>query len=119
MDECLEGTLRLTRSDWTGPVNIGSDEMVTIYQLADMAMEIASKKLIKKHIKGPLGVRGRNSDSNLVYKKLGWRPTQPLREGMEKTYTWIEEQVRNSMSDDRYRRPEVGRRKSEAGSVAD
>jgi len=58
IDECLEGTLRLTRSDWTGPVNIGSDEMVTINQLADMAMEVAGKKLRKKHIEGPLGVRG-------------------------------------------------------------
>jgi len=96
VDECLEGTSRLTRSDWTGPVNIGSDEMVTINQLADMAMEIAGKKLIKNHIPGPLGVRGRNSDNRLIEKKLGWRPTKPLRDGMEKTYQWIEEQVRRS-----------------------
>ena len=74
VDECLEGTTRLTRSDWTGPVNIGSDEMVTINQLADMAMDIAGKKLTKKHIEGPLGVRGRNSDNRLIEKKLGWRP---------------------------------------------
>jgi nucleoside-diphosphate-sugar epimerase len=94
VDECLEGTLRLTRSDWTGPVNIGSDEMVTINQLADMAAEIAGKKLTKRHIDGPLGVRGRNSDNRLIEKKLGWRPTSPLRAGMEKTYTWIEEQVK-------------------------
>jgi nucleoside-diphosphate-sugar epimerase len=93
VDECLEGTIRLTRSDWTGPVNIGSDEMVTINQLADMAMDIAGKKLTKKHIEGPLGVRGRNSDNRLIEKKLGWRPSQPLRTGMEKTYAWIEEQV--------------------------
>ena len=93
IDECLEGTLRFTRSDWTGPVNIGSDEMVTINQLADMAMEIAGKKLTKKHIEGPLGVRGRNSDNNLIYEKLGWRPSRPLKEGMEKTYAWIEKQV--------------------------
>ena len=72
IDECLEGTLRFTRSDWTGPVNIGSDEMVTIDQLADMAMEIAGKKLTKKHIEGPLGVRGRNSDNRLIEEKLGW-----------------------------------------------
>jgi GDP-D-mannose 3',5'-epimerase len=96
IDECLEGTLRLTRSDWTGPVNIGSDEMVTINQLADMAMEVAGKKLTKRHIKGPLGVRGRNSDNRLIYEKLGWRPTKPLKEGMEKTYLWIEEQVRKT-----------------------
>ena len=97
IDECLEGTLRLTRSDWTGPVNIGSDEMVTINQLADMAMEVAGKKLTKKHIEGPLGVRGRNSDNLLIEKRLGWRPTQPLIKGMEMTYLWIEEQVKNSL----------------------
>jgi len=93
IDECLEGTLRLMRSDWTGPVNIGSDEMVAIDQLAYMAMEIAGKQLTKKHIPGPLGVRGRNSDNILIYEKLGWKPTQPLSEGIANTYHWIEEQV--------------------------
>ncbi|HYA42219.1 MAG TPA: NAD-dependent epimerase/dehydratase family protein [Syntrophobacteraceae bacterium] len=93
IDECIEGTLRLTRSDWTGPVNIGSDEMVTIDRLAEMAMEIAGKKLVKVHIPGPLGVRGRNSDNRLIYQKLGWRPSQPLMDGMMKTYKWIEGQV--------------------------
>jgi nucleoside-diphosphate-sugar epimerase len=68
--------------------------MVTINQLADMAAEIAGKRLTKRHIDGPLGVRGRNSDNWLIEKKLGWRPTSPLRAGMEKTYTWIEEQVK-------------------------
>jgi len=98
IDECLEGTLRLTRSDWTGPVNIGSDEMVSIDQLADMAMEIAGKKLTKKHISGPLGVRGRNSDNRLIKEKLGWRPTKPLIDGMRKTYAWIEAQVKKRKS---------------------
>ncbi len=93
VDECLEGTLRFTRSDWTGPVNIGSDEMVTINQLADMAMEIAGKKLPMNHIPGPLGVRGRNSDNRLIFEKLGWKPSKPLRDGLEKTYAWIEKQV--------------------------
>lgn len=93
IDECLEGTLRLMRSDWSGPVNIGSDEMVTINELADMAMKIAGKKLTKIHIKGPLGVRGRNSDNRLIEEKLGWRPNYPLNDGMGKTYQWIEEQV--------------------------
>jgi nucleoside-diphosphate-sugar epimerase len=93
IDECLDGVLRLTRSDWSGPVNIGSDEMVTIDQLADMATEIAGKKLAKKHIDGPLGVRGRNSDNRLIEEKLGWRPSRPLREGLEKTYRWIAAQV--------------------------
>jgi len=94
IDECLEGTLRLLRSDWIGPVNIGSEEMVTINQLAGMIMEIAGKKLRLKHIPGPQGVRGRKSDNRLIYEKLGWKPEKPLREGLEKTYRWIEDQVR-------------------------
>ena len=96
VDECLEGTIRLTRSDWTGPVNIGSDEMVSINQLAAMIMDIAGKKQSIKHIEGPQGVRGRNSDNKLIEKKLGWRPAKPLRDGLEKTYQWIEEQVKNT-----------------------
>ena len=95
IDECLEGTLRLMRSNWTGPVNIGSDEMVTINQLADLIFTISGKKLSKKHIPGPLGVRGRNSDNRLIFEKLGWRPSRPLMDGLEKTYAWIEEQVKN------------------------
>jgi len=91
--ECIEGTLSLMRSDWTGPVNIGSEEMVTIDQLADMIMGIAEKKLIKKHVPGPLGVRGRNSDNRLIERKLGWRPSQPLEHGLRKTYAWIKAQV--------------------------
>ncbi|MBN1183764.1 MAG: NAD-dependent epimerase/dehydratase family protein [Bacteroidales bacterium] len=94
IDECLEGTCRLTRSDWTGPVNIGSDEMVTINQLAEIAMNIAGKKLKIKHIPGPLGVRGRNSDNNLIEEELGWKPRNPLLDGMKKTYEWIVEQVK-------------------------
>ena len=96
IDECLEGTIRLMRSNWTGPVNIGSDEMVTIDKLAEMIMQIAGKRLSIKHIPGPLGVRGRNSDNRLIEKKLNWRPTQPLIEGLKKTYQWINEQVKLS-----------------------
>ena len=96
IDECIEGTLRLMRSDWTGPVNIGSEEMVTIDQLANMIMDIAGKKLKIKHVPGPQGVRGRKSDNRLIYNKLGWKPTQPLRVGLEKTYRWIEEQVKRN-----------------------
>ena len=93
IDECIEATLRLTRSDWTGPVNIGSDEMVTINELAEMAMSVAGKKLSIKHIPGPLGVRGRNSDNTLYEEKLGWRVSDPLIAGIEKTYPWIAEQA--------------------------
>jgi nucleoside-diphosphate-sugar epimerase len=93
IEECLEGTLRLTRSEHEGPFNVGSDEMVTINQLAAMVMEIAGKKLDIEHIPGPLGVRGRNSDNKLIESKLGWAPSQSLMVGLEKTYAWIEEQV--------------------------
>jgi GDP-D-mannose 3', 5'-epimerase len=93
IDECLEGTLRLMRSDWTGPVNIGSDEMVTIDQLAEMVLEVAAKNCNIKHILGPLGVRGRNSDNNMIEKKLGWRASWPLKKGLKKTYGWITEQI--------------------------
>jgi nucleoside-diphosphate-sugar epimerase len=96
VDECLEGTCRLTRSDWEGPVNIGSDEMVTINQLADSIACIAGKKIHKKHISGPLGVRGRNSDNRLIEQKLGWRPTKKLVTGLEKTYAWVEQQARDT-----------------------
>lgn len=93
VDECIEATIRLTRSDWTGPVNIGSDEMVSINQLAEMIAGIAGKKLALKHIPGPLGVRGRNSDNRLYEERLGWRVSQPLIEGLRRTYPWVAEQV--------------------------
>src|SRR5262249_47675797 len=92
-DECVEGTLRLMRSTKTGPFNIGSEEMVTINALAEIAMAIAGKRLRIRHVPGPLGVRGRNSDNELIRKSLGWEPSQPLRVGMEKTYAWIAAQV--------------------------
>jgi GDP-D-mannose 3',5'-epimerase len=93
IDECLEGTTRLLRSDFEGPVNIGSDEMVTINQLAEMAAQIAGKTIRLNHIPGPLGVRGRNSDNRLIEQRLGWRPSAPLIKGLEATYRWIEQQV--------------------------
>ncbi len=93
VDECIEATLRFTRSDWTGPVNIGSEEMVSINELAKMVMDIADKKASIKHIPGPLGVRGRNSDNNLYEKMLGWRASASLRKGLEATYPWIKQQV--------------------------
>jgi GDP-D-mannose 3',5'-epimerase len=96
IDECVEGVRRLVDSDFSGPVNLGSEEMVTINQLADLIMEIAGKKLTIVHIPGPLGVRGRNSDNRLIGEKLGWKPSAPLRAGLEKTYRWIEERVKAS-----------------------
>ena len=94
IDECLDGVRRLMDSEtFFGPVNIGSDEMVTINQLAEYAMEIAGHKLEIKHIDGPLGVRGRNSDNNLIKEKLDWAPAKPLKEGLAKTYEWISAQV--------------------------
>jgi nucleoside-diphosphate-sugar epimerase len=93
IDECLEGSTRLMRSPITGPLNIGSEEMVTINQLADMIINITGKQLTKNHIPGPLGVRGRNSDNRLIYNELGWKPSQPLEIGLRKTYSWIAEQV--------------------------
>lgn len=95
VDECLEGVRRLMDSDFTGPVNIGSDEMISINGLADMAMDIAGKKLKVKHIDGPLGVRGRSSDNRLVKEKLGWEPSTKLRDGLEATYKWIDQQVKS------------------------
>lgn len=96
IDECLEGVRRLMNSDFAGPVNIGSEEMVTINQLAEMVMKIAEKQLTIKHIPGPLGVRGRNSDNKLIKARLQWAPSSSLSDGLEKTYVWIKEQVRKS-----------------------
>ena len=84
-------------SDFSGPVNIGSEEMVTINHLAEIIMDIAGKKLRIKHIPGPLGVRGRNSDNKLIREKLGWEPKAPLRDGLAKTYAWIAQQVSESV----------------------
>ena len=80
-------------SDFLGPVNIGSEEMVSINQLVDTAAKVAGKEIEKNHIDGPLGVRGRNSNNDLIREKLGWDYSQTLEEGIRKTYTWIEEQI--------------------------
>lgn len=93
IDECLEGTLRLMRSAHTGPLNIGSEEMVSINELAGLIMDIAGKRLEVVHIPGPLGVRGRNSDNRLIKRTLGWAPSRPLCDGLQETYRWIEAQV--------------------------
>ncbi len=94
IDECVEGSIRLMRSDFEGPVNIGSDEMVTINHLFDLARACSGKDIGVIHIDGPQGVRGRNSDNQLIYEKLGWRPSQSLRNGIEKTYFWIADQLK-------------------------
>lgn len=93
IDECLDGVRKFMDSEFLGPVNIGSEEMVTINRLAEMVMAIAGKNLAIKHIPGPLGVRGRNSDNNLIREKIGWAPSQPLEVGLKKTYEWVNEQV--------------------------
>ncbi len=93
IDECLEAVRRLMKSDFTGPVNIGSDEMITLNDLVKMVSEVAGKEIRINHIDGPLGVRGRNSDNRLIKEKLNWAPSQSLLAGISKTYQWIESQV--------------------------
>lgn len=93
VDECVEGVRRLMESEFQGPVNIGSEEMVSINRLSEMVMEIAGKNQSINHIPGPLGVRGRNSDNALIKEKLGWEPNYPLKKGLEKTYKWIAQEV--------------------------
>lgn len=98
IDECVDGVRRLMDSDFTGPVNIGSEEMVTINRLAELIMDIAGKKLSIRHITGPLGVRGRNSDNHLIRERLGWSPSKPLREGLATTYAWILNKVETRLT---------------------
>ena len=93
IDECVEGVIRLMNSDFTGPVNIGSEEMIAINDFAQMAIDISGKNLTIKNVEGPTGVRGRNSDNALLYEKLNWKPSLTLEFGMKKTYHWINEQV--------------------------
>ena len=96
IDECIEATRRMMESDFIGPVNIGSEEMVTINQLVETAAKVSGKKVSKQHIlDAPLGVRGRNSNNDLIRKELGWDYSQSLEEGISKTYNWIEEQIKN------------------------
>lgn len=92
IDECLEGTVRLARSDCETPLNIGSQQMVSINNLVGLVSEVARKPVSIRHVDGPLGVRGRNSDNALIRRTLGWAPQDELRRGIEKTYPWIEQQ---------------------------
>lgn len=93
VDECVEGIRRLMQSDFSEPVNIGSEEMISLNDFARMVINISGKSLTINNIPGPLGVRGRNSDNNLIKEKLGWAPSIPLRNGVERTYRWITEQI--------------------------
>ena len=93
IDECVEAVMRLMDSEFCQPVNIGSEEMVTINQLVDIATKVSGKNIQKKHIDGPLGVRGRNSDNQLIFEKLGWKPDYPLEKGIKKTFDWISQQI--------------------------
>lgn len=94
VDECVEGVRRLMESDFSGPVNIGSDEMISIQNFTKMVIEISGKDLSIKNIEGPTGVAGRNSDNALIKEKLGWAPSLPLRKGVEDTYRWIQQQIK-------------------------
>ncbi|KAL2506680.1 GDP-mannose 3 [Abeliophyllum distichum] len=93
IDECVEGVLRLTKSDFREPVNIGSDEMVSMNEMAEIVLSFENKKLPIHHIPGPEGVRGRNSDNTLIKEKLGWAPSMKLKDGLRITYFWIKEQI--------------------------
>ncbi len=97
VDECVEGIRRLMQSDFSGPVNLGSEEMISLNDFARMVIDLSGKDLTIHNIPGPLGVRGRNSDNHLIQEKLGWQPSTPLRDGVEKTYAWISEQVQKKV----------------------
>ena len=96
IDDCLFGTTSIMNSTVNGPINLGSNEMVSINQLVDIVEEIAGVKLTRKYIlDAPKGVRGRNSDNTLILKKLNWQPSVTLRDGLSKTYHWIYDEMKN------------------------
>ena len=97
IDDCVEGLYRLMRSDFREPLNLGQDRMVSINELADIIASVAGVEIVKKHVDGPMGVRGRNSDNSKLREVLDWEPAIPLEDGLAKTYEWIEGQVRNSL----------------------
>ena len=97
IDDCTTGIYKLMRSDHAEPLNLGQDRMVTINQLADIVADVAGIKITKKHISGPQGVRGRNSDNNRLREVLGWEPEISLEDGLARTYAWIEEQARHKI----------------------
>ena len=93
IDDCVEGIFRLMRSDYSEPLNLGQDRLVTINELADLVADAAGVNIEKRHVEGPQGVRGRNSDNTRLREVLGWEPTISLEDGLAETYTWIEQQV--------------------------
>lgn len=95
IDECLEGIERLMNSSFTGPFNIGSEEKISINDFARLIIDISGKNIDIVNVPGPTGVRGRVSDNSLIYEKIGWKPSLKLRYGIEKTYKWIEEQIKS------------------------
>jgi GDP-D-mannose 3', 5'-epimerase len=97
IDDCLEGIYRLMLSDYPHPLNLGQDRLLSIDKLTDMIAQIAGIKIEKKHVFGPQGVRGRNSDNTRLLQTLKWEPEIPLEEGLQRTYQWIEQQVRNRL----------------------
>jgi GDP-D-mannose 3',5'-epimerase len=97
IDDCITGLYKLMRSDYTNPLNLGQDRLITINELADMIAEIAGMQIIKKHISGPQGVRGRNSDNTRLKQVLNWEPVISLEEGLNYTYKWIEGEVRDTL----------------------
>ena len=96
IDDCIDATIALTRSEFEGPVNIGSEEMISINNLALLIADVSGKKITINNIPGPEGVRGRNSDNKLIEEKIGWQPKHTLRDGIENTYPWIDQQVKNN-----------------------
>jgi len=97
IDDCTEGLHRLMRSDWAEPLNLGQDRLISVNALADLVASIAGARIVKRHVEGPQGVRGRNSDNALLRQVLGWEPRIPLEEGLARTYAWIEAQVRATL----------------------
>jgi nucleoside-diphosphate-sugar epimerase len=98
IDDCLDGVYKLMQSDFHRPINIGGEQLISINDLADLIGEVANFPIDKVHVSGPQGTRGRNSDNTLVHKVLGWEPKVPIREGIEKTYLWIENQVKKELT---------------------
>jgi len=98
IDDCVLGIYKLMRSDFHEPLNLGQDRLISINQLADMVADIAGVRIVKRHVPGPQGVRGRNSDNSRLRSVLGWEPQISLEEGLARTYEWIEEQVRQQLA---------------------